>query len=131
MLLDAKGMASKLAQQTAEIELLRQQLELSRQLGFADDSGHQVESIKDQAIAASKNLRVLRFLMTNSPKVMSSLRSEGLTTLAKKVQNDVKLALSGHIIDLSDMIDEHSEIICKHLQKDHKLMSRLQVFIIC
>ena len=71
-------MASKLAQQAAEMEQLRSQLELSRQLGFGAGGEEQAETLKDKAVAASKSFRSLKFLMQNIPKMASAFKKEGL-----------------------------------------------------
>lgn len=124
VILDAKTLASKLALQNAEIDQLRQQLEQSRLLGFVPDDPEQGESLKDRAISASRNWRSLRFLISNSSKVISSLRGAGLTVIAKKVQHDLRDAVAG-TKDLADIIAEHTAIINTHLPHETKLVHRL------
>lgn len=122
-IMDVKALSNKLSLQMAEIEHLRHQLDISRQLGFTDD-GDVGESLRDKAVIASKTLRSLRFLVRDGPRLMNGLRSTGATELSKKVLRDLKVALVGGQ-DLGAMIEAYSSVINDYLPNDRKLLSRI------
>lgn len=122
---DMKTMSSQLAMQTAELEELRQKLELSRQLGFVPDNSEAGETLKDRAVAASRNWRSMKFLMSSGPKMVKALKKAGLQHIAKKIQSDMKSAISGSR-EISEIIEEHSSIIYSHLQHETKLVKKME-----
>mmetsp|Transcript_27020 Transcript_27020/g.61188 ORF Transcript_27020/g.61188 Transcript_27020/m.61188 type:complete len:1318 (+) Transcript_27020:423-4376(+) len=122
-IMTVKTLASKLALQSAEMDQLRAKLEQSRQMGFSDQGAG--ETIKDKAVSVSRNMRILRFLMTNAPKLVRCLRRVGEGTLVKKVQEDLKMAISGHR-ELGVIADEHTRLMVRFMPGDRKLLMRVQ-----
>lgn len=124
--MDAKSLATKLAHQAAEMEQLRSQLELSKQLGFVPGDGdeQQGETLKEKAVNASKNFRSFKFLMQNIPKMALALKREGKPHLAKKAQEFMKSAVAG-TREVTDIIAELSTMITAHLPKEVKLLTRI------
>jgi centromeric protein E len=124
-LLDMKSLSSKLTLQMQEIEHLRHQVELSRQLGFSPEDGEAVgESLRDKAVSASKSMRSFKFFVKEGPRIMNALRAQGMSHLAKKVMNEVKLAINGQR-DPAAMIEEYSTLIETYLSKDRRLMEKV------
>lgn len=123
---NVKTLTSKLAIANLELDQMRAQLEVSRQMGFVvDDDTPPGETLKDKAVMVSRNMRNLRFLMTNTPKLVKGLKKVGMGHLVKKVQMDMKNAISGSR-ELSDIIEEHTVLITTHLLNDRKMIQRVQ-----
>ena len=128
-ILNMKTLSQKLSVAYAEMETMRARLEISRQMGFvADDEKAHGETLKDKAVHASRNMRNLRFLMTNTPKLVQSLKKIGSTSLAKKVLSDFAAAKAGRK-DLQAIVDEHAIIINTHFATDRVMVGRLNVLI--
>jgi predicted nucleic acid-binding Zn-ribbon protein len=125
-ILSVKGLSAKLAMQNIEMDQLRAKLEVSKKMGFnADDDGSYAGgTLKDKAVSVSRNMRNLRFLMTSAPKMMRGLKKVGMGHLMKKIQTDLKAAISGSG-DLSQIIYEHTNIITTYLTHDRKLLSKV------
>lgn len=128
-ILNVKTLSQKLAVAYGEMETMRARLEISRQMGFvADDERSLGETLKDKAVHASRNMRNLRFLMTNTPKLVQGLKKIGSQSLAKKVMADFKLAKAGRR-ELQEIIDEHAIIINTHFATDRSMLGRLNVLL--
>lgn len=122
---DNKSMMAKLAYQAAEIERLQQQLAASIELGFNPEMGSgQRESLKARAATASKNIRSLRFLLINGPKISKSLKQNGMAHIAKKIQNDIKDAVMCRR-ELSGILEEHAHVLNTYLPKETDLATRI------
>ncbi len=123
-IMDMKTLTNKLALQMSEIEHLRNQLELSKQMGFTPDDEDQGESLRDKAIIISKNWRSTRFLLQNGAKIMNGLRLTGMSHLAKKVPSDIRAVVTG-TRDVSEVMDEYSNIVSTYLSHDRKLLAKI------
>eukprot|EP00981_Chlorochromonas_danica_P012553 scaffold5146_cov164-Ochromonas_danica.AAC.2 len=123
-IMDVKSLSSKLSSQAAEIDQLKQMLEMSRQLGFSPDDEEQAETLRDQAVVASKSWRNLRFVVKSGPLILNSLRAEGLTQLAKKVGGDIREAISGSK-DVNNVVDDFSAIVTTYLPRNRRLLQKV------
>jgi hypothetical protein len=121
-LLDVKTLSSKLANQMAEIDFLRSQLELSKQLGFSTDGESQVENLKSKTASARKAARCIRGLMLLVPKVVSAFKKVGQSHLAKKAQEDLKLVVSGGK-EAAECLEEHAALLTAHLPREKTLIT--------
>lgn len=86
-LLSLKSLTTKLANQNLEMDMLRAQLEQLKSMGvsledYQDSAGGGI-SLKDKAINMSKNMRSLRFLMTNGSKIVQKLKENGNVGIGK------------------------------------------------
>lgn len=125
-IMDMKSLTNKLAVQMAEIENLRNQLELSKQLGYVPDEDEQGtgESLRDKAVTMSKHWRSTRFLLQNGAKIMDGLRANGMKHLAKKVPKDIRAAITG-ARDITEVMEEYSTIITTYLSNDRPLLAKI------
>ena len=117
---EAKSLATKFAQQKAELDELRLKFETSKQLGFSVE-GEEGETIKSRAISSIKNLKITKFFMMNGPKIVKALRSKGQIEIAKKIEKDMKLTLCG-AIDLTETLEDHHETVQNFFDEDDTLM---------
>lgn len=123
-IMDMKSLTNKLALQMAEIEQLRGQLDVSRQLGYCPDDEMNGETLRDKALYASKNLRAVRFMMSNGAAIINGLREKGMIQLARKVPGDIRDIVTG-VRDAEEVIEIYSNIINTYLPKNRKLLSKL------
>lgn len=91
-ILDAKTLSMKLMQQTLELQSLRSKLEGGAS-NFIDNEEY--HSIKKKSINLSKNWKGLRFFLVHERTIAQVFKKAGLTMLAKKVKQDVKLVVAG------------------------------------
>ncbi len=123
-IMDMKSLTNKLALQMAEIEQLRGQLDISRQLGYSPDDEMNGETLRDKALYASKNLRAVRFMMNNGAAIINGLREKGMIQLARKVPSDIRDIVTG-VRDAEEILENYSNIINTYLPKNRKLFSKL------
>jgi regulator of replication initiation timing len=123
-----KSLQQKLDVANGELDKLRAQLDLSRQMGYVvDEGGLPGETVKDKAIALSRNMRNLLFVTANGNKLAAGLKKAGMLHLAKKVQSDLAAVQRGARKDLNVVIEEHSDLAVAYLKNDRKIHSRMQV----
>jgi outer membrane murein-binding lipoprotein Lpp len=123
-IMDMRSLTNKLTFQLQEIEHLRQQLELSKQLGFCPDDSEPGETLREKAVVTSKTLRGMKFLIKDGSRIMNGLRGQGMSHLAKKVQQEIKLAINGER-EMSSVIDEFVTICETYLSKDRRLLEKI------
>lgn len=123
-IMDMKSLTGKLAIQMAEIEQLRNQLDVSRQLGYCPDDDTNGESLRDKALYASKNLRAVRFMLNNGATIINGLREKGMIQLAQKVPSDIRDVVLG-TRDSDEILENYSNIINTYLPTNRKLMSKI------
>ncbi len=124
-ILDMRSLTNKLTHQLQEIEHLRHQLELSRQLGFCPDDAEAGDTLREKAVVISKTLRGMKFLIKDGSKVINGLRGQGMSHLAKKVQQEIKQAINGER-DMASVIDEFVTVVETYLSKDRRLLEKVQ-----
>ena len=115
---DAKSLAQKLAQKEIELENLRNEIE-SGNLGSTG-------VLKEKALIAQRKFRSLKFLVKNSAQLVKSLIKMGKGELAKQVRDDVRGVLEGSR-GLDDVLEEHSDIMSRHLAGSERLMRRVSI----
>jgi hypothetical protein len=115
---DAKSLAQKLAQKEIELETLRAEMDAGNFGGAGE--------LKEKALLAQRKFRGLKFLMKNSAQIMKSLNKVGKVDLAKQVRDDVRGVLDGSRA-LDDVLEEHSEIMSRHLGSSERLMRRVSI----
>lgn len=127
-IMDMKTLTNKLALQLTEIEGLRAQLEMARQIGYVPDEeeANSGETIRDKAIMISKYWRSLRFFLANGGKMITFLRSVGMSHLAKKIPSDLRGIISGGR-EISEVLEDYSSILQTYLQKEGRgLLGKIQ-----
>lgn len=124
-IMDMRSLTNKLSNQVLEIEHLRHQLELSRQLGFNPDDSEPGETLREKAVVTSKTLRGMKFLIKDGSRIMNGLRAQGMSHLAKKVQTEIKQAINGER-DMQSIIDEFVTICETYLSNDRVLLQKVQ-----
>ena len=117
---EAKSLATKFAQQKAELDELREKFETCKQLGFSVE-GEEGETIKSRAVSSIKNLKIMKFFMMHTPKIVKALRRKNQTEIAKKIEKDMKLTLSG-ALNLTETLEDHHEIVQNFYEDDDHLM---------
>lgn len=120
-ILDMKSLTAKLTLQAAELEQLRQLLELSRQLGFNPEDDEMGDSLRDRAVYASRKWRSMKFMLLHGAKVITGLRGTGMSHLAKTVISHMRQTVKGQK-DIRAFVEEISNIINTYLSKDRGLL---------
>lgn len=115
---DAKSLAQKLAQKESELESLRAEMDAGNFGGAG--------ALREKALMAQRKFRGLKFLMKNSAQIMKSLNKLGKVELAKQVRDDVRGVLDGSRA-LDDVLEEHSDIMSRHLGTSEQLMRRVSI----
>lgn len=115
---DAKSLALKLQQKETELENLRAEMET----GNFGSAG----ALKEKALSAQRKFRSLKFLVKNSSQIVKSLNKVGKSELAKQVRDDVRGVLEGSRA-LDDVLEEHSDIMSRHLGNSEKLLRRVSI----
>lgn len=123
-ILDMKTLTGKLTLQAAELEHLRQQLELSRQLGFNPDDEDMGESLREKALNSTKKWHSMKFMLSHGAKIISGLRATGMSHLAKTVLHNMRQSLSGKK-DIRLAIEDLSTVISTYLSKDRDLLEKV------
>jgi len=119
--MDAKTLASKLINQNDIIEALKQQMQRAKDMGFSEDS--KGESIKDKAVATSKTLRSLKFLMMVTPKLVKALKDKAMHAEADAIAVDLQKALAGKK-DMFEVIKSGQRTVERYLPTETKILMR-------
>ena len=137
-ILSVKALSQKLAIANIEIDNMKQKLELSKQMGFIiedddeygnnNNNGKQKITLKEKALFISRNMRNLKYLIKNTPILIKNLRNLGLINIIKKIQNDIKIAISNQK-DLNEIIDDHMSIITTYLPNNYNIITKIQLLI--
>jgi hypothetical protein len=119
-IMDAKTLASKLVTQNDLIEELKAKMQRARDMGFSEEDGG--ETVKDKAVATTKALRSIKFLMQVTPHLITCLKSKQMFAEAEDVSKDLKLALAGKL-DLFQVIKKGQDVVEEYLPNESKLLT--------
>ena len=125
---DAKSLANKLALQRAEMDALRDQLELSRQMGFDPEGGSSIASFQSQAVSATVKLKFFKFMMRHTPAILQALKVASKPDVAKAIQEDVKAVLAGSK-DVEETMEDHFAALRQHLPREELLLRKISSLI--
>ena len=120
-IMDAKTLASKILSQNDIIDALKQQMQKAKDMGFNED--FHGETVKDKAVATTKALRSLKFLMLVTPNLIRCLKEKHMFAEAECVAHDLKLAFAGKV-DLTEIINRGQEIVEEYLPTESKLLGK-------
>lgn len=117
---DARSLAELLAKQKGEMDVLREELERSKLHGFSEGP------MKEKAVAATKRLKSLRFIVLNSNHLVKALGKEGKHAIANNIRNSVRAAVQGSR-DITEVLDEHRDVMLNHFAGDPAMQKAVAV----
>lgn len=122
-MMDMKTLMSRLLQQSSELEQLRYQLEVCRQLGFNpdDEAG---DSLRSRLISANKKWHSVQFMLMNGGQLINSLRAVGMAHLASTIIISMRQAVSGER-DVFEVFQDLSSHINTYLSQQRGLLTQL------
>ena len=111
-------------QQSLELEALRNKVES----GAGNVDNEELHTMKKKSIEISKNWKGLRFFLKQEGTIAHTFKKEGLTMLAKKVKQDMKLVVAGKK-SVSEIIEENLSSLIKHVPHNNHLISNITEFL--
>ena len=97
---------------------------MSKQLGFAAD-GKEGETLKSRAINSIKRLKIMKFFMKHTPKIVRALRARGQPELGKSMERELKLVLNG-TMNLEQTLSNHYEMIEPFFDDNDVVMKKMR-----